>query len=343
MITSIACLQLVEKGQLAIDDPSIIEKHLPELWAQPVLTGFTEDNKPITKPRNKPITLRNLLTHTSGLAYNFTSDLIAKWEVVSGNPSWISKNATVEALTQPTVIEPGTGFVYGISIDWAGMLFMRVSGQTLEDYFHENIFGPSGVARSEISFFHTDSIRERLMATCVYGPDGKLYPHAGMRDNKNWTPEDLGIQLGGAGLIGTPKAYMAVLRQILRARDGNSTVISKFVYDNLFTPALPPREDGNTCRPDLGVLLQRLGTLEEQFTSGDNIDHSLGLCLYTAESEYGAKAGTASWGGVAHTRFWVDPTTGIAGFYGTQLLDMNERKAFGKNFSQYQRTVYDSL
>jgi CubicO group peptidase (beta-lactamase class C family) len=312
MMTSIACLQLIEKGVLSADDPSLIEKHLPELWSQPIITGLTEDNVAITQPRTQPITLRHLLTHTAGLAYMFSSPLIAKWEVVTGAPSWLGKNASVASLAQPTLFEPGSKYTYGINIDWAGVLVMRVTGQTLDDYFQQHIFGPSGVAKEDLTFYPTDSIRERLMTTCGRAPDGSLVPTPGLRDVKALKPEDIGTHLGGAGLLGTPKAHMAVLHQILLAKDGKSPAISKSVYNGLFAPALPPRDGANTCHADLGRMLAAEGLLEPQYISGDKANHSLGLCLFEADSCDGPKAGSGFWGGAARTRYWIDPSSGIA-------------------------------
>lgn len=309
-ITSIACLQLIEKGDLSADDPSYIEKYLPELWSQPILTGFDGDT-PITTPRKTPLTLRHLLTHTSGLTYYFMSPLMAKWEQVNSHPSWLAKNAGPESLAQPLMFEPGTAYQYGISLDWAGVLVTRVTGQTLEDYFHQHIFGPSGLTPSDISFYPTEDIKSRLMQGYARAEDGSLEPTPGIRDPFPLTPEDIGLHLGGAGLLGTAKAYMAVSSEILAAKDGKSKVISKQVYDGLFTNAFPPRGE-TTAYEDLGKMLIFEGVTEEQFTSGEAVGHSLGLCLWTADSVDGQKAGSGFWGGAARTRFWIDPKSDIA-------------------------------
>lgn len=339
MITSLGCLQLVEQGRLALDDPAVIETHLPELCAMPILTDF-EGDTPITVERKTPITLRHLLTHTSGLTYGLHDPLVAKWEKVTGAPSWMGKNAPPESLFQPLIFEPGENFQYGLGIDLAGLLLMRVTGQTLEEYFHVHIFGPSGISKEDISFYPTDSIKARLMQVCAMLPDGSLVPNPGLRDIQSYTPSDVGVNLGGAGLLGTPKAYMAVQRQILLGKEGKSSVVSKATFDALFAPSLP--SDG-ACKSDLGNMILTEGMFEPQFASGRKVNHTVAMAYLESDSPTGMKAGTGFWGGAARTRFWIDPESGIAGWYGTQMFDMGEVATFAKAFNTFQETVYASL
>jgi CubicO group peptidase (beta-lactamase class C family) len=214
LVVSVACLQLAERGLVKFDDPALIEKHCPELVAMPILEGFDDNNKPITRPRTKPLTLRRLLTHTSGLAYGF-DPVQARWDKATGAPVW-GAHATVEAFTTPLHFEPGTKYNYSTGIDWAGILVWRVTGKTLEEYFNENIWKPCGI--TGMSFYPTEDIKKHLMGmTGRY--QGKLVPYPGPRDLQKLNPEDIGVLAGGAGLLGTVKGYVTFLQHILKCKD----------------------------------------------------------------------------------------------------------------------------
>ncbi|RSH84255.1 uncharacterized protein EHS24_005768 [Apiotrichum porosum] len=318
MITAIACIQLHEKGLLTYDDPEVINKHAPELAAMPILTGFDDKDQPTTTPRTKPLTLRHLLTHTSGLAYALFNPTVAKWEQVTGAGSWLAPGAPVSTIVQPLLFEPGSKFCYGLGLDWAGVIVMRISGQTLEEYFHEHIFAPCGLTDDDISFLPNESIRSRLMQLCAPTPAGNIAID-GLRPVPELKPEDIGLQLGGGGLLGTPRGYMRVLSGLLKCRDQDGGIVSQEGFRSLFDNCLPPHSDTEAYK-DLGQFLAFAGVTEPQYMSGDKVGWSLGLCLYTADSKYGRKAGTGFWSGVASTRHWIDPSMGIAAWCGTQLL-----------------------
>ena len=131
-VTSVALMQLVEQGKIALDDPA--EKYLPELKNPMVVTSFdakTGDYQ--LRPASKPATVRNFLTHTSGLAYPFTSAIWRDFKPKAGE---------VYAFGGPMLFDPGERWHYSTSIDVVGRLVEVVSGQKLEDYFHDHIFVP---------------------------------------------------------------------------------------------------------------------------------------------------------------------------------------------------------
>lgn len=123
-ITSVAALQLVEKGLIGLDDP--LNKLMPEMVSIPILND--EGN---LIESNEIITLRQLLTHTSGFGLNFFSSKLYNFK---------SENWDYE--DQPRLFEPGTAFAYGTGLNWAGKVIEKLSGQDLETYFRENITGP---------------------------------------------------------------------------------------------------------------------------------------------------------------------------------------------------------
>ena len=137
-VTSVALMQLVEQGKIGLDDAA--EKYLPELKDEKVIESFdakTGDYK--LRPAARPPTVRNFLTHTSGLAYPFTS---AIWRDLKPRPG------DVFPFGGPLLFDPGERWHYSTSVDVCGKLVEVISGQKLEDYFREHIFVPPSNART---------------------------------------------------------------------------------------------------------------------------------------------------------------------------------------------------
>src|SRR5215831_6263820 len=140
-LTATAAMQLVEQGKLQLDEP--ISKVLPELAAPQVLEGFDDKGQPKMRPAKRPITLRQLLTHTAGFTYDLWDADTAQYVKVANLPGIIScKNA---ALTTPLAFDPGDRWEYGINIDFAGKAVEAVSGQRLNVYLREHIFQQLGM------------------------------------------------------------------------------------------------------------------------------------------------------------------------------------------------------
>lgn len=344
-ITSLATIQLWEKGLVDYDSEELLAKYIPELVEAPILDGFAEDGQPITHKRTKPLTLRHLLTHTSGLAYNFLSPDLLKYQIWKKTPSFLSKNAPIEALLDPLLFEPGTNYNYGIGIDWAGILVERITGKKLGEYFDENIFGPLGIKNT--SFYPTPEILANLQQLCGRDAERKLVHTPGMRDVPNLKPGDIGIHSGGAGILGTAKDYLRLCAGVLASKnEGQGGILTPKGYELVFESALPPREEEgktHTCYGGLGLIHQILGVPEEQYTSGEKVTHTLACVRVDAPSKFGRNAGSVNWGGIAKTQWWIDPTAGIAGFCGTQLMDQLDQTETVRVWKAYERALYDAL
>jgi CubicO group peptidase (beta-lactamase class C family) len=140
--TAVAVMQLVERGKLALDSPA--SDIVPELATKGVLEGFDSSGKPITRKPKRPVTLRHLLTHTSGLGYDTWDADVMKYRKATGIPA-VGSCQNV-ALTTPLLADPGERWEYGISMDWAGKMVEAASGQRLDRYMTEKIFTPLGMA-----------------------------------------------------------------------------------------------------------------------------------------------------------------------------------------------------
>lgn len=304
LVTSVAVLQLVDRGLVDLDDAELIERVCPELAALPILTGM-DGNKPITTPRTAPITLRRLLTHTSGLAYDFTSPLLEQWKKATNHPPHYGVKGQ-KAYCEPLVFQPGEKWLYSIGIDWAGIVVERVSGQDLEAYFHEHIFGPLGLTPKDVSFIPED-VHARIQQVCGRDENGKLKHTESLRP-VGLDAESIGQLSGGGGLVGTAKAYMRFLQGILQREAGG--IVSERAFKTLFTDSL---ESGDV-RKGLAAMTMRQTYHDPEHTANDGqyLGHSVGLVLSLKDSVNGRKKGSGCWDGAAKTQYWLDPATGIA-------------------------------
>ncbi|KAL6357264.1 hypothetical protein LRP88_07422 [Fusarium phalaenopsidis] len=140
--TSAACMQLVERGLLHLDNADEVERICPELRDVKVLTRTANGGFELVEKKKK-ITLRMLLNHTAGFGYAFEDDKLAEYTRPVGADDFSGE--AVEIANRPLVNQPGEKFQYGISMDWVGVMIERVSGKSLDEYFKTNIFQPLGL------------------------------------------------------------------------------------------------------------------------------------------------------------------------------------------------------
>src|SRR5262245_19554020 len=155
-LTATAAMQLVERGLLDLDSP--VARWLPQLAQIAVCEGFDEDGQPLLRPAKRPITLRQLLTHTSGFAYPAFNATHLAYESVSGTPALLS--CQLASLSMPLMFDPGERWEYGMSTDWVGRLVETVSGQSLGAYLELHVLGPLDMR--DTRFRRTPSMQARL-------------------------------------------------------------------------------------------------------------------------------------------------------------------------------------
>src|SRR5215207_8350842 len=167
-ITTAGAMQLVEQGKLSLDEP--IGKLLPDLAAVQVLEGFDASGAPKLRAAKKPITLRQLMTHTAGFCYNMWNGDNALYLEKTGTPAITTcQNA---ALKTPIASDPGTRWEYGTNIDFVGKAVEAASGKRLDAYLHAHIFHPLGM--SDTAFRIGEAQRKRLVGMHARGEDGSL-------------------------------------------------------------------------------------------------------------------------------------------------------------------------
>lgn len=324
-ITGAAAMQLVEQGRLDLDAPA--GEIIPWLNEVQVLDGFGDNGEPVLRAPKSPVTLRNLLTHTSGFTYELWNANEARWKEKTGALSLFTlENA---ALQTPLAFDPGTQWEYGTGIDWAGKMVEAVSGMTLGEYFSEHLTGPLGM--TDTAFAHTPSMLERASAVHARLPDGSL------QTMELPPPENPEFEMGGGGLHGTMNDYGKFIRMILN--DGELDGVR----------VLQPETVATMCENHIGDLrVQKLVTVAPPFTNdaeffpGQPKSWGLTFQINEAEADTGRPAGTLMWAGLANSFFWIDRTNGVGGAYLSQILPFADAGSM-ELFFDIERAVYQSL
>lgn len=323
-VTSVAAMQLVEQGKLKLDEPA--STYIPELGSLQVLHGFDPSTgQPILKPAAKPVTLRRLLTHTSGFAYDTWDAGMLRWEKESGTKIPLG---TVAPLT-PLMFEPGTRWQYGTSADWSGRLVETVSGLTLEEYFQKNILQP--LEMHDTSFLVSEAKFDRLVGGYNRQPDGSL------TENPRTSPQPPKAFNGGGGLYSTAPDYVRFMQMILRRGQGPSgrQILQPKTVDMMATNQIGKLSAGKlkTMRPNMSS--------DVDFHPGFQDGFGFGFLINATAYEGGRSAGSLAWGGIANTYFWIDPRKGVAGVILMQFLPFADHEALAV-LGDFERAVYAS-
>ena len=165
MPCTVAALQQVEQGNLDLDAP--VADYCPEFAEIQVMTGFDGDT-PTLRPPARQATVKNLITHTTGLGYWFWSDRLVHWEKVTGVPNVVAGSRA--SFTAPMLADPGEAFIYGINIDWLGKVVEAVTGVGLDVAIKQGITGPLGM--DQTTFLMNDDQRPNSTPVHVKGEDG---------------------------------------------------------------------------------------------------------------------------------------------------------------------------
>ena len=325
-VTGAAAMQLVEQGRLDLDSPAA--SVIPYLGEVGVLEGFDDDGEPRTRPPQRAITLRHLLTHTTGFSYEIWSDAIVRFQEATGTPGIITcENA---ALTTPLLFDPGDRWDYGINIDWAGKMVEAVSGQRLGEYLRENLLGPLGM--NDTAFRITDEMRARLAKIHQRGEDGALEPQMELE-----IPQDPEFEMGGGGLYGTIGDYLRFIRMILnRGRANGEQVLKPETVDMMSRNQMG---DIRVC--ELKTAIPPLSN-DAEFFPGLPKSWGLSFMINNVEAPTGRSAGSLGWAGLANSFFWIDPTKGVGGAYLTQVLPFIDEKSFPL-YTAFERAAYEAL
>lgn len=325
-VTSVAALQLVERGQLRLDEPAA--RWLPALGRLEVLEGFDEKTgQPRLRPARAAVTARHLLTHTAGFAYEFTSEALARFVQATGRSGMADlRRGLLEA---PLLFDPGAGWHYGTSTDWLGRLVEAVSGQALGDYFRAQIFDPCGM--TETGFSIPEEKWGRIAVNFQRGEDGQLW------ESPFPPPRAPQFSSGGGGLLSTAEDYSRFLAMVLNGGRGERGRV------------LSPETVEQMGRNQIGALsagklksAMPMFARDADFHPGFEDKFGFGFLLNETAYEGGRSAGSMAWAGAANTYFWVDRARGVQGIVLMQLLPFFDGACTGL-FRDFERAVYELL
>jgi CubicO group peptidase (beta-lactamase class C family) len=317
-VTSVALMQLVEQGRIGLDDPA--EKYLPELAGLKVLESFdaaTGDYK--LRPPARPPTVKHFLTHTSGLAYAFTS---AIWRDLKPRPG------DTFPFGGPLLFDPGERWHYSTSTDVCGKLVEAVSGQKLEDYFRQNIFAP--LKMDDTSYNVPEAKGPRLVPQQQRA--GERMDGA-IELQKSQLGLTIAAPIGGGGLASTAGDYGRFMRMLLNggALDGARVLKPETVA------LMGQNHIGAVSVPALASALPR--SADFTFIADGRDKWGLGFLITTDQVPGKRTPGSLSWGGINNTFFWIDPTRGIAGVIMMQYLPFADAKALAV-YDTFERGAY---
>lgn len=321
-LTGVAAMHAVEAGLLELDAPA--SRVRPELESIEVLDGWDGDGEPILRPPRTAITLRNLLTHTSGFSYDIWNAETQRYVEHSGMPPLSS--GRLAALRQPLMFDPGERWEYGIGIDWVGQMIEAVAGCTLSEYVTEHVLEPLGM--HDTAFRRVAVPTDRMASMHARLADGSF---VAIERQEGAVPE---FDEGGGGLVGTMVDYARFLRMVLRGGelDGRRVLAAETVdlmaqnhIGQLQVRRLP------TTNP--------LVSLDAEFFPGTPKGWGLTWQIDEQPQVTGRPAGTLMWAGLSNCFHWIDRRTGIAGCCMTQLLPFVDERALS-TYYDVEAAVY---
>ena len=303
-LVSVAVMVLQEQGKLLISDK--LSKHLPEFEATTVAVEQDKGGYKVEASR-RPITLRDLLTHTAGIDYGngIAEDRWAKADIQGwyfAHREEVVGETVARMASLPFSAHPGERFVYGYNTDILGAVVERVSGQSLDDFLRQAILDPVGM---EDTHFYLPPSKEGRLATVYSATERGLEraPEPGLGIGQGHYVKGPRVSFsGGAGLVSTARDYARFLQMMLNGGtlDGRR-VLSRKSVDLMTVDHL----NGIEFRPGQGF--------------------GLGFSVVTDLGARGAPGtvGEFGWGGAYHSTYWVDPREGLVVVYLTQLIPAN--------------------
>ncbi|MBG0858650.1 MAG: beta-lactamase family protein [Bacteroidales bacterium] len=318
-IVSIAAMTLFEEGKFLLDDP--VSKYIPEFAHPQVLDQFNEkDTSYTTIPARREVTIRDLLTHTSGIDYagigsRVMGAIYRKGGVNGGfGNDRIKIGDDIKALGKlPLGHQPGEKWTYGLNVDVLGYLVEIWSGQSLDQYLKQRIFNPLGM--DDTWFYLPADKHDRLVK--VNTEDSNHHVRLMPQEFVNYPLLKGTYFSGGAGLSSTTKDYAVFLQMLLNTG----------VYK------------------DIRILSRRTVELITSNQIGDlNLNRNkfgLGFEITTASGQavLGISEGTFSWGGIFGTTYWADPAERLIGLLFIQQSPLSHSDIQSK----FKAMVYQAL
>ena len=310
-ITSVALMQLFERGAFQLSDP--VARFIPQWRGLQVMSGGEYPDYTTCAPE-RPMTVRDLLSHQSGLTYGFMEGPLERGYFErdvyrAGAMQGRDLQSMIDRLAElPLKFPPGRHWNYGVSTDVCGYLVQVISGQRFDEYLQEQIFDPLGMA--DTGFHVPTGQQQRLAANYERGPDKQLRPIDTFGADQYL--EQPTFLSGGGGLVSTAQDYWRFCQMLLNGGRLEGARILGPKTIELMTMNHLPNDDELSARA--------LGTWSE--TANDGIGFGLGFAVlqHLPRTQNVGSVGEYYWGGVASTIFWIDPQEELIAIFMTQFM-----------------------
>jgi CubicO group peptidase (beta-lactamase class C family) len=315
-VTSVAIMMLADEGKLKLDDD--VAKFLPKYKDPVVISKFNAaDGTYETRPAKRPITIRHLLTHTSGIGYGFSSQTVAT----------LTQKTMKTEVDLPLLFEPGESWAYGASTRVLGSVVEAVSGQKLDAFLDSRILKPLGM--QDTAYLVPQSKYPRVVAVNQRGTDGKF--------TERPAPATIPASVqGDGGLYSTAADYGLFLRMLLNGgRLGSARILNEKTVKTMFenhtgSVVVQPQQSTNL-------------SLSKNFPVGAGEDKwGLGFQLAKTKRPNMRSAGSGTWAGIFNTHFFIDPSRQIGVIVMMQTLPFYDEASM-KVYAGVEEIVYKNL
>jgi methyl acetate hydrolase len=320
-ITCVGMLQLIEQGKASMDQP--VAELLPALAAPQLLTGFDAEGKPQLRSAERAITMRHLLTHTSGMNIFMWDEGMNRFMNTTGTSREIDPDEP--KLNLPLSFEPGTRWQYSSGIDWAGVVIEAITGKKMGVYLKETIFAPLGM--DSTGFARTDSMYARQAHLHQRQADGSLVAQE-LAPNK--PPR---IERGGGGLYTTAGDYMTFMLELL---NGGGRLLKPETM-----PLVTDNQMGDLRVAPMVTVEPKL-SYDAEFFPGVPKAWTAAFLTNLEDAPTGRSAGSLAWAGLSNCYQWIDPKKGVAGIVLAQHHPFADPKVLDLLYG-LERGVYEMI
>jgi CubicO group peptidase (beta-lactamase class C family) len=332
-VTSVAAMMLYEEGAFELTDP--VSRFIPSFKDMRVFTGGN-DQRPVTVPATEPVRIWHLLTHTAGLTYGFhRSHPVDGMYRTAGFDLGMRPGTLEEACdtwaSLPLLFQPGSEWNYSVATDVLGRVVEVASGQSLDEFFAQRIFGPLDMP--DTGFYAPPQDLDRLAALYARGLDGKAGRFNALAEEVRRPPRMLS---GGGGLVSTAADYNRFLQMLLPRPESpageldGARLLSPRTVSYMGRNHLPGNKD-----------LEQYGRPLNAESPQRGVGFGLGFAVVIdpVPGRVDCSPGELSWGGAASTAFWIDRAEELTASFFTQLIPSSAHPIR----SQLRQLVYQAL
>ncbi|KAM0747393.1 beta-lactamase/transpeptidase-like protein [Meredithblackwellia eburnea MCA 4105] len=342
LLTSVAVLQLVDRGVLALSSP--VSKFLPQLQTPlHIFTGLDFNGKAQYRSTSTEITVAQMLNQSSGFGAEFEEKVTAwKSTLKEGDKGkgFVNSCKVDNLVHTPIVEEPGALYQYGNSAEWLSLLVQNATGEDYETYMQKNVFGPLGMSNTTFYPLEGKFRNQTMPLRWINTASGEFEVFTSQQPGMLLPREkqDIEYPVGGGGVYSNPTDYIKLIRHLLfhlNHPDVSSPILSSTAIRSLFERSLPTGS--------IPGLIAKVG--EWYGCEADELDWSTGMCLYMKNERrggFGRRKGSAGWMGAGGSEYFIDRETGVAICFATNVMPSNTPRISEMKLA-VEKAIYEAL